>query len=74
MKIVTKEEWESTPEENKKVYDDTPYMVYREDGRTCFGPVKVLEGDNIVAVRRLMEHVKGSYSKGKLSFVHRGIG
>ncbi len=47
MKTVTKEEWESTPEENKRVYQRIPYMVYRENGEMCFGPVKVLEIENV---------------------------
>ncbi len=53
MKIITKEEWEIAPEDYKKVYDRTLYMVYKEtDGWTCFGPVKVLE-DGIMDFKSL---------------------
>ncbi len=48
MKTITKEEWDNTPEKYKRVYEGNFYMVYREtDGMLCFGPVKVLEKDNM---------------------------
>jgi len=44
MKAVRREEWDKAPEEYKKVYDDTMYMVYKEeDGSVCFGPVRIIE-------------------------------
>ncbi len=58
MKIITKKEWEKAPGDYKKVYDGTLYMVYREDGGTCFGPVKILE-DNIVDFKKLLKYAKG---------------
>ncbi len=52
MKIITKEEWDNTPDEYKKVYDGTPYMVYKETyGKICFGPVKTKEEDSIIDFR-----------------------
>ncbi len=49
MKLVTMEQWDNAPKENKKIYDGTPYMIYKEEDSICFGPVKVLE-DNIKKV------------------------
>ncbi len=44
MKVITKDEWDRVPKDNKKIYDVTTYMIYRDlDGSTCFGPVKVIE-------------------------------
>ncbi len=53
MKVITKEEWSKAPQDYKKVYNDTMYMVYKEsDGSTYFGPVKVVKEDNIKDLKR----------------------
>ncbi len=47
MKTIAKQDWEKVPESEKKIYDGIFYMVYKEtDGRTCFGPVKVIEEEH----------------------------
>ncbi len=44
MKSVSKSEWEQLSMDFKRMYDVTPYMVYKEtDGSTCFGPVRIVE-------------------------------
>ncbi len=44
MKTVTKEEWDKTPKEYKKIYYGTPYMVYKDtDGNMCMSSVKILD-------------------------------
>jgi len=58
MRIVTKKEWDNTPEENKRVYNGTPYMLYREGERTCFGPVRVIEGEKIMDFRKFVKYIK----------------
>ncbi len=53
MKVITKEEWGNTPQDYKKVYNDTMYMLYKEsDGSMYFGPVKVVKEDNIKDIKR----------------------
>ncbi len=59
MKVITKEEWNNAPEENKKIYYGTQYMVYKEeDGGICFGPVKVVNEDIFIDYRRLINKTK----------------
>jgi len=59
MKLVTKDEWDRTPDEYKKIYDGTFYMIYKEtDGRVCFGPVKLKEDNMMRDLRRLYPHMQ----------------
>ncbi len=54
MKKVTQEEWDKTPDEYKKIYNDTLYMVYKElDGAVYFGPVKILSKVNEITSARI---------------------
>ncbi len=53
MKIISKKEWDNTPEEWKRIYDGTPYMLYKENETSCFGPVKIIEGDKIIGSKKL---------------------
>jgi len=56
MKIISKNEWDRVPENNKKIYDLTPYMVYKDtDGSTCFGPVKITEENTMVNKKELLQ-------------------
>ncbi len=55
MKIITKKEWDNTPEEYKRFYEGTPYMVYKEgDGSLYFGPVRIKDENKIIDSRRLI--------------------
>ncbi len=59
MKVITKEEWINTPEDNKKIYDGIQYMVYKEeDGGVYFEPVKVANEDIMMDYRRLVNITK----------------
>ncbi len=46
MKTVTKTEWDNTLNNDKKIYEGIPYMVYKENDATYFGPVRIVEGDD----------------------------
>ncbi len=53
MKIITKKEWDKASDEYKRIYEGTPYMLFKEsDGRTYFGPVKIKEGDKLVDFKK----------------------
>ncbi len=59
MKVVTKKEWDNTPERYKKVYDGTFYMVYTEtDGSMCFGAVEVKTEDDLMDFKSLMNYMQ----------------
>ncbi len=63
--IFKKREWDNTPDDNKKVYDSSNYMVYKEDDGMCFGSVKALEEDSIISFRRLIKYIKRRFSNGE---------
>ncbi len=53
MKLITKKEWEDTPEDYKRNYSGSLYMLYKEvDGSTYFGPVKIKSEDHIVDFKK----------------------
>jgi len=53
MKTITKKEWDSTPEEYKRVYEGTPYLLCKErDGKVYFGPVKIIGKEKINPIKK----------------------
>ncbi len=59
MKIITRKEWEKTPKDYKRIYDDSLYMVYKDnDGSTYFGPVRIAG-----RVHSIYSQLKGNVNK-----------
>ncbi len=64
MKTLTEKEWKELPDEEKRAYNGSRYMIFKEpDDWTCFEAVEILKDDYHVDLKGFINSIKGNCSK-----------